>query len=187
MFKPFALVLLILAFSQLQATEPIKLPVPAEWRVENTSYPPPWAQTLPWKGTIQLRFPKSFFDSDSDYFWSYPILYQLRGDVITNTKELKRALLEYDAGLYGNKYPKEKIKITLRTRPADERYPVIIVDGFDPFTTNKPLRTWIVYHRRYEKQTDTTTILLLRSSQPYDPENDVWKTLRTLFRSHAGF
>lgn len=187
MLKLSALTLLILATSPLQAAEPLKLPVPAEWRVENTSYPPPWAQTLPWKGTIQLRFPKSFFDSNSDYFWSYPILYQLRGDAITNNKELKRALLEYDAGLYGSKYPKEKIKITLGSRPAGENYPIIIVDGFDPFTTNKPLRTWIVYHRRYEKKSDTTTILLLRSSQPYDAENEVWKTLRTMFRPQTGF
>ena len=187
MLKRFTLVLLIMVVSELQAAEPIKLPVPVEWRVENTSYPPPRAESLPWKGTIQLRFPKSFFDPDSDYFWSYPILYQLRGDVITNANQLKRALLDYDAGLYGSQYPKEKIRITLPTRPVDGKYPLIIIDGFDPFTTKKPLRTWIAYHRRYEKETDTTTILLLRSSQPYVPEDHVWKTLRTKFRTQAGF
>ena len=187
MHKLLTSAVLILSFSQLQATEPIKLPVPKEWRVENTSYPPPWAKTLPWRGTIQLRFPKGFFDPDNDFFWSYPILYQLQGDVIKTNPELKRGLIEYDAGLYGNKYPKAKIKIDFRPQITAERYPTIVVDGFDPFTTNKPLRTWIVYHRRYEKDTDTTTILLLRSSQPYDPENDVWRTLRKKFQSQAGF
>lgn len=178
---------LLVAPLTVSAAEPIKLPVPPGWRVENTAYPPAWAKTLPWKGTLQLRFPKPFFDSDSPYFWSYPILYQLEGNAIVNDNQLRRALLEYDAGLYGGRYPREKIRMEVAKEKADDKYPVIIVDGYDPFTTRKPLRTWIVIHRRYDKASDRTIMLLLRSARPYHADDEVWQTLTKLFRKQAGF
>ena len=180
-------IICVLSATNLVAQDAITLPVPPGWRVENTSYPPPWAKSLPWKGTLQLRFPKPFFDASSDFFWSYPILYQLRGNVINSDEQVRRALLEYDAGLYGGQFPKKNVKMDITRRRADNKYPVIVVDGFDPFTTKKPLRTWIVFHRRYDKQSDTTTILLLRSSHPYEKDSQVWKSLKTLFQAPAGF
>ena len=181
------IIICALASSNLFAQKKFNLPVPTGWRVENTQYPPPWAKSLPWKGTLQLRFPKPFFDASSKFFWSYPILYQLRGDAIKNDEQLRRALLEYDAGLYGSQFPKKNVKMAISRKTADSKYPIIVVDGFDPFTTKKPLRTWIVFHRRYDEDSDTTTILLLRSSQPYDKDSEVWKSLKTLFQTPAGF
>ena len=178
---------LLLISPLLEAADTITLPVPSGWRVENTAYPPPWAKTLPWKGTIQLRFPKGFFEPESDYFWSYPILYQLKGDCIRNEEELRQALIEYDAGLYTQQYPKQQIKLSISPKKSADKYPLIVFDGFDPFTTKKPLRTWIVFHRRYEKTSDTTIVLLLRSSQQYNPQHPVWKDLTSQFRSKTGF
>ena len=155
--------------------------------MENTTYPPPWAKTLPWKGTIQLRFPKTFFEAGSDYFWSYPILYQLTGDVLKKEDELRQALIAYDAGLYGTQYDKHKIKLSVLQSKPPSQYPIIVFDGFDPFTTKKPLRTWIVYHRRYDETSNTTIVLLLRSSQKYNVEHPVWRTLIQKYRQQAGF
>ena len=87
------LVLMVMPANQeLSAAAPIKLPVPEGWRTEDTSYPPPWAEQLPWKGTLQLRVPPGFFDKDDAFFWSYPILYQLEGDVLASDRDLQRAL-----------------------------------------------------------------------------------------------
>lgn len=183
----FLLLCMIPNFGQSQDTNAV-LSVPKGWRIENTSYPPPWAKTLPWKGTIELRFPPGFFQATSHYFWSYPILYQLQGNCITNDAELKRALLDYDAGLYGGKFPRDKIDISVRTtKPRQSSDPQILTfKGFDPFTTKKPLTTHLQIQRRYDAATDITTILILRSARPIDKRDNVWKTL-LLFRKDAGF
>ena len=160
------IIICALVSSNLFAQNKFNLPVPPNWRVENTTYPPPWAKSLPWKGTLQLRFPKPFFDASSEFFWSYPILYQLQGNAINNDEQMRRALLEYDSGLYGAQFPKKNVEMDISRKKADDKYPIIVVDGFDPFTTKKPLRTWIVFHRRYDKNSDTTTILLLRVHNP---------------------
>ena len=164
------------------------LSVQTGWRVENTTYPPPWAMTLPWKGKIELRFPPGFFKPTSQYFWTYPILYTLHGKCITNDVELKRALLDYDAGLYGGKYAKNLIDITIQNLEKGQRKPpkVITLKGFDPFTTKKPLTTYLEIQRRYDDASDTTTILILRSARPIDKDDSVWRTLHH-FRKDAGF
>jgi len=164
------------------------LSIPPGWRVENTTYPPPWAKSLPWKGKIELRFPPGFFQPTSPFFWSYPILYKLQGDCITNDAELKRALLDYDAGLYGGQYSPSQIDITVQnTRQGQRGRPnALTFKGFDPFTTKQPLTTYLQIQRRYDKVTDVTTILILRSARPIGKKDIVWKTLYR-FRKDAGF
>jgi len=191
-FKPtriaaFILVCMVPSLVQSQDSRSV-LSVPQGWRIENTTYPPPWAKSLPWKGKIELRFPPGFFQSTSNYFWSYPILYQLQGNCITNDTELKRALLDYDAGLYGGKYPQDQIDITVRgpkKRPRGHPH-LLIFKGFDPFTTKKPLTTYLEIQRRYDDVSDMTTILILRSARPIDRKDAVWKALYR-FRKDAGF
>jgi len=172
---------------QAQGTESV-LSVPQGWRIENTTYPPPWAKSLPWSGKIELRFPPGFFQTTSNYFWSYPILYKLQGNCITNDAELKHALLEYDAGLYGGKYLRKHIDVTVQPPQPRQRNRVktLTVKGFDPFTTNKPLTTYLLIQRRYDDVSDMTTILILRSARPINKRDAVWKTLYR-FRKDAGF
>ena len=164
------------------------LSIPKEWRIENTTYPPPWAKSLPWSGKIELRFPPGFFKPTSIFFWSYPILYQLDGNCINHDVELKRALLDYDAGLYGDKYSRQQIEITIQKpkRKHPSLPTVLTFKGFDPFTTLKPLTTYMEIQRRYDPVTDITTILILRSARPIDKKDTVWKTLYR-FRKDAGF
>jgi hypothetical protein len=183
----FILVCLIPSLVQSQDTKSV-LSVPQGWRIENTAYPPPWAKSLPWKGKIELRFPPGFFQATSNYFWSYPILYQLQGNCITNDTELKRALLDYDAGLYGGKYSRDQIDITFRNpKKRQQRQPHILTfKGFDPFTTKRPLTTYLEIQRRYDVVSNVTTILILRSARPIDKKDTVWKTLYR-FRKDAGF
>jgi hypothetical protein len=183
----FILVCTIPTWAHAQDTQTV-LRVPQGWRIENTTYPPPWAKSLPWKGKIELRFPPGFFKPSSAYFWSYPILYILQGNCITNDAELKRALLDYDTGLYGGKYLREQIQITVETpkRKQQKQPKVLTFKGFDPFTTEKPLTTYLEVQRRYDRVSDTTTILILRSARPVDKADAVWQTLYR-FRKDAGF
>tara|TARA_B110000438_G_C15639966_1_gene574864 strand:- start:197 stop:733 length:537 start_codon:yes stop_codon:yes gene_type:complete len=175
------------SIAQSQDTKSV-LSVPQGWRIENTTYPPPWAKSLPWKGKIELRFPPGFFQATSKYFWSYPILYQLQGNCITNDTELKRALLEYDVGLYGGKYSRDQIDITvsnLKKRARGQPHKLIL-KGFDPFTTKQPLTTYLEIQRRYDDVSDMTTILILRSARPIDKKDAVWQALYR-FRKDADF
>ena len=174
-------------FGNAQDTKSV-LSVPHGWRVENTTYPPPWANSLPWNGKLELRFPPGFFKSTSRFFWSYPILYKLQGRCINNDAELKLALLDYDAGLYGGKYPRKQISITVQNpKHGQQRRPTsLTIKGFDPFTTNKPLTTYLEIQRRYDDRADLTTILILRSPRPADKKDPIWKSLYR-FRKDAGF
>ena len=160
-----------------------RLHVPPDWRIEDTEYPPAWAKTLPWKGRLQLRFPKGFFRANDDYTWSYPIFYWLEGDVLDKQVEFDRALRAYDAGLYGGQFAAQKIKIefgktqmTTRHSHAVVRWSITL-HGFDPFVTKKPLTTHLEVFRWYCPKTDHTAVLILRSPRPFDTEDKVWKDL----------
>lgn len=172
------------ACQELSAVELIKLPVPEGWRTEDTPYPPSWAEHLPWKGTLQLRFPPGFFNKDDAFFWSYPILYQLKGDVLVADKDLERALRDYDAGLYGGDYPAEKIKLTLSTVKPGEHQKLagfslrqVKFEGFDPFQTKSPLTTYLEVYRWYRPEQKQTAVLILRSARPRKDDDPVWKKL----------
>ncbi len=163
----------------------IKLPVPEDWRTEDTPYPPPWAEQLPWKGTLQLRFPPGFFDKDDAFFWSYPILYQLEGDVLSAEKDIQRALREYDAGLYGGGYAAEKIRLTIKEVKDEKRKGLsgfsqwqVKFEGFAPFQPKAPLVTYLEVSRWYRPRQKQTAILILRSARPPKDDDPVWKQLR---------
>jgi hypothetical protein len=179
------MVVMLAACHPLSAEEPLKLLVPSGWQTEDTPYPPPWAEQLPWKGTLQLRFPPGFFNKDDAFFWSYPILYQLKGDVLVADKDLGRALRDYDAGLYGGGYPAEKIKLTISTVKPEKRQKLpgfslrqIKFEGFDPFQTKAPLVTYLEVYRWYRPKQKQTAVLRLRSARPPKDDDPVWKKLR---------
>ncbi len=168
-FQLLAAVILVSAASNAMHAADLKLPVPENWRTEDTTYPPPWARDLPWKGTIQLRFPPGFFKADDDFFWSYPILYQLQGDAIKGVNALNRALSSYDAGLYGGQFEKAKIRLEIMKVKSNVRgysRQHVTLKGFDPFVTKKPLTTYLDIYRRYNKESDKTVVLILRSPHP---------------------
>ncbi len=177
-------VVMTVACQELSAAEPIKLPVPEGWRTEDTPYPPPWAEQLPWKGTLQLRFPPGFFKKGDAFFWSYPILYQLEGDVLASDKDLQRALRDYDAGLYGGGKPAEKIKLTIKVAKEEKREELlgfslrrVKFEGFDPFQTKAPLVTYLEVYRWYRPEQKQTALLILRSARPPKDDDPVWKKL----------
>lgn len=99
-----------------------KLVIPKGWRTEDTAYPPPGAKQLPWKGDIQIRFPPGWFDAKSPWFWSYPVLYRLEGDVLSSRADLEKALRAYDAGLSAGAFEGSKIRIDIgENRKAEKR------------------------------------------------------------------
>ena len=160
-----------------------RLDVPAGWRTEDTAYPPPWAKQLPWKGALQIRFPPGWFDAKSPFFWSYPVLYRLEGDVLSGRDDLEKALRAYDAGLYGGGFDPARIKIDVgKDRKADKRGHAavrrsITIDGFDPFTTQEPLTTRLEVFRWYCPESKRTTVLILRTPRPFREDDPVWAAL----------
>lgn len=166
-----------------QEIKPPRLEVPAKWRTEDTTYPPPWARQLPWKGSLQLRFPPGFFQKQDPYFWSYPIFYWLRGDVLADRADLQRALRAYDAGLYGKQFKADQIKIDIgadrmvRVGHQVMVYRRVTFQGFDPFVTKRPLTTYLETYRWYCPDSKHTAVLILRSARRPDPQDSVWKRL----------
>jgi hypothetical protein len=168
-----------------------RLPVPAGWRIEDTAYPPPWAKQLPWKGDIQIRFPPGWFDAKSPFHWSYPVLYRLRGDLLSGREELAEALRAYDAGLYRGRFDAEKIKVAVgEDRQADKLGHTVVrrsvtLDGFDPFATKAPLTTHLEVFRWYCPESKTTEVLILRSPRPFREDDEVWKALLPFWEKTA--
>ena len=160
-----------------------RLPVPKGWRTEDTTYPPPWAKGLPWKGDIQIRFPPGWFDANSPNFWSYPVLYRLDGDVLAGRADLEKALRSYDAGLYAGAFDGSRIKIEIDAdRTAEKLGHAVVrrsiaIDGFDPFETRRELTTHLEVFRWYCPESKKTEVLILRSPRPYKEDDAVWKTL----------
>jgi len=165
------------------AAEAPKLDLPKGWRTEDRPYPPPWARQLPWKGDIQIRFPPGWFDATSPFFWSYPVLYWLEGDVLASREDLEKALRAYDGGLYRGAFDAAKIKIDIKEdRKEETRGHAIVrravtIDGFDPFRTKKELTTYLEVFRWYCPDAQRTAVLILRSPHPLQADDPVWKSL----------
>jgi hypothetical protein len=171
-----------------------RLDLPKGWRTEDTAYPPPWAKDLPWKGDLQIRFPPGWFDAKSPFFWSYPVLYRLEGDVLAGRGDLERALSSYDAGLYGGRFEREKLKVAVGADRKEEKlgHAVIrrsvTIDGFDPFATMKPLQTHLEVFRWHCPEADRTCVLILRTPHAFAEDDPVWATLlpfRERFACHS--
>jgi hypothetical protein len=175
----------------LAADEGPSLDVPQGWQTEDTTYPPPWAKELPWKGELKIRFPPGWFDPKSPYFWSYPVLYWLDGDVLSGRDDLERALRAYDAGLYRGRFPADKIKIAVGDdRKADKlghsvTRRSVTIDGFDPFPTKKDLTTHLDVFRWHCPRSNHTAVLILRSPHPFQADDPVWKALTPFWQKLA--
>lgn len=156
---------------------------PRGWRLEESAYPPRWVRDLPWKGALEIRFPAGWFDRRSPFYWSYPVLYWLEGDVLARRDELERALHDYDAGLYAGAFDASDIKITIGKDQAAEKLGhgvvqrAVTIEGFDPFVTRAPLTTHLTTFRWYCSQSLRTAVLILRSPTPFAEEDRVWSTL----------
>lgn len=179
------LTLLLLA-SPARADVPprgVHLERPKGWRLEESAYPPSWAPELPWKGALEIRFPPGWFDKRSPFYWSYPVLYWLEGDVLARRDELERALREYDGGLYGGAFDRSKIQVEMgKDQPAQKLGHGVVrrtvtIDGFDPFVTKGPLTTYLTTFRWYCSQSQRTAVLILRSPTPITEGDRVWSTL----------
>jgi hypothetical protein len=165
------------------AADPPRLELPEGWRKEDQPYPPPWARQLLWRGDVQIRFPPGWFDPSSPFFWSYPVLYWLEGDVLASRNDLETALRAYDAGLYRGQFEAAKIKIAIgdggkaemRGHPVVRR--TVTIDGFDPFATRKELTTHLQIDRWYCLESKRTAVLILRSPHAFQEDDPVWKAL----------
>jgi hypothetical protein len=159
------------------------LDLPQGWRTEDSAYPPRWAQQLPWKGDLQIRFPPGWFQPDSPFFWSYPVLYRLEGDVLSGRDDLEKALRAYDLGLYRGGLDPAKYKVAMgEDREASKLGHAVVrrsvtIDGFDPFQTKKELTTHLEVFRWYCPKADRTEVLILRSPRPLKDDDEVWKSL----------
>jgi hypothetical protein len=102
--------------------------------------------------------------------------------------ELKDALHRYDAALYGQTFPPEKIKVTVGAEASEEKLGhqvtrrAVQIDGFDAEASRKPLTTHLQVFRWYCPVADRTGMMILRSPRKFDETDDVWKTLRSFWK-----
>jgi hypothetical protein len=165
------------------AREGKKLELPKGWRSEDGPYPPQWARQLPWRGDLEIRFPPGWFNAKSPYFWSYPVLYHLDGDILASGEDLVKALRAYDGGLYRGQFAADKIQIDMGKEGEVQKQGhsairrSVTLKGFDPFTTRRELTTYLEVFRWYCPESNKTEVLLLRSPRTFNEDDDVWKAL----------
>jgi len=158
---------------------------PAGWSEFDEAYPPPSfvKEKWPWKGEHSRYFHDGFSETNSPYFWSYVVFNALEGDTLKTADELKDALHLYDAALYGEAFPPEKIKVSVGAETTEDRLGhtvsrrVVKIDGFDAEASRKPLTTYLQVFRWYCPVADRTGIMILRSPRKFDANDEVWKTL----------
>ena len=158
---------------------------PAGWSEFDEAYPPPSfvKEKWPWKGEHSRYFHDGFSETNSPYFWSYIVFNALEGDTLKTADELKDALHRYDASLYGEAFPPEKIKVGVGTEITEGKLGhtvsrrVVQIDGFDAEASRKPLTTYLQVFRWYCPVADRTGVMILRSPRKFDANDEVWKTL----------
>ena len=103
--RPFArrlrAALVLLTLATLATPAAAELDAPAGWRKESFAFPLPYAPSLPYQGTEQVRFSPSWSKFADEAGFSYAVLWDLRPTPL-EPEALERALGVYFDGLMNN-------------------------------------------------------------------------------------
>jgi len=82
------------------ASDPFGYVVPGSWSADSrTSFPLPWASTLPYHGFVDLFFSPNFDQTDSPEYHSYVIFMSLEGKHELSAEQLQADMLTWFRGL----------------------------------------------------------------------------------------
>jgi len=172
-----------------------KLDAPTGWGGETISLPPGFARDMQLKGSEHIRFAPGMMKADSDSFFTYAFVFELRPQPKLTETVIRDEFLKYYRGLckavLNNQLPDfdpAKIKLELNRKKANAtptteeqsadvpaRYSGTL-DWIEPFATQKPqtlnleILTWAKGDRNY----------LFACVSPQAPDAEIWKQLRII-------
>jgi hypothetical protein len=113
------------------ASDPFGYVVPGSWSADpRTSFPLPWASTLPYHGFVDLFFSPNFDQTDSPEYHSYVIFMSLEGKHELSAEQLQTDMLTWFRGLAverggANKFTPDlsKVSVTYKEDSASSPKP----------------------------------------------------------------
>ncbi|QTD36255.1 hypothetical protein JL193_08750 [Polaribacter batillariae] len=179
-------VILILLFCSLsifsQETETKNLiQLDDSWGQEIFPFPIPFAKSIHYTGTAEVRFPpKGWRTPQHTFFWSYTYVWSISFNEKITAKQLKQDLEKYFDGL--NNVRKDHTlnqKASATIQKINKKNITTFFQGkvitYDRFATNKRLVLNVKIESHFCKKTQKTVILFKFS--PKEFKHKVWHTL----------
>jgi len=195
MKKYFALSIFVLfticaAAQSAPVKDPYTFGLPDAWRMERTSFPPPFAPKVKLSGTEEIRFPPGWGSPGSEQYWSMAYLLWLNTGQKIDAKVLEDNLQIYYDGLVitgggpvHHNIPPDKLISTkvhmkkIKTEPDDLVTYSGTIDMLD-YMAMKPVRLNVVGHIKACSSKTHFPVFLEMSPKPFtDP---LWLDLKKM-------
>lgn len=175
-------------FSQ-QALPVYPLLVPENWHTEKFVLPPPFVDTLPFKGTEDIRFSPDWAKKGSEGYWTYAFLWTIAGKTTFTQAKLEKYLHDYYTGLVNANLKEAKIDTAIatpvRVKLQNAKKDDTDIQSFEgkvemmDYITQNPLRLNLRIHvKKVKRGVSISAVYFEASPQPY--EHKVWVQLDDL-------
>ncbi|MCA9071593.1 MAG: hypothetical protein KDA84_21855 [Planctomycetaceae bacterium] len=182
----------------VNAEEPadgLQLQAPAEWKGETISLPPSFSPNMTLNGTEVIRFAPGMFNQNSDSFFSYVFVFQVKPGQKLTQKLIQKELLVYYRGLAATVLKNQKIqfdpknfalklqetKAAVAVQPPNSKAYKGDLNWLEPFVTRKPqtlyleLTTWQDAESKYD--------YVFVCASPKKTTEAIWKDMRAIRES----
>ncbi len=165
---------------------PYHFGLPEGWRIERTTFPPPFAPNVQLKGIEEMRFPPGWGVAGSDEYFSVSFLLWLDGGQTLSESVLQEMFRCYFDGLISNNVAKNARDMILPTKvqikkikpePDDLVTYAGTIDILD-YMALKPLRQNVLVHIKSCDDKSHIPVFFEISPKPYD--NILWTKLKSL-------
>lgn len=171
-------------------TPPYTFDIPQNYRIERTSFPPPFALGIKLKGIEEIRFPPGWGTAGKDDYWSLAYLYWLNAGQNIDADVLRETLTTYFDGLVirgggpvPHNIPPDKLIPTkvniqkIRTESDDAATWSGTIDMLD-YMAMKPIRLNFLAHMKSCTGQKHTAVFVEASPKAYtDP---LWTDLKKM-------
>jgi len=192
---PIIALLIIASLSAAEEKKPAELITPDKWTKETIKLPPGFARDMTYSGSERVRFAPGMFKPESDTFFSYVFVFELKKGTKVDSETLNRELLKYYRGLSKTvlreqaakvDFNKFKLKLTKAKRsgkkPTDSPMLRGKLEWIEPFATKSQqtlhleLQTW--------KTDKHEVVFVCVSPQPVESADkvtpEIWKQMRKI-------
>ncbi len=165
---------------------PYHFGLPEGWRIERTTFPPPFAPNVQLKGIEEMRFPPGWGVGSSNEYFSVSFLLWLDAGQTINESVLEEMFRRYFNGLISNNVPKNardkiiptKVQIRkIKQEPDDLVTYAGTIDILD-YMALKPLRQNVLVHIKSCDDKSHVLVFFEISPKPFD--DPLWTKLKTL-------
>lgn len=191
-FTCLFIVLLKCACYGQQAAPVYALTKPENWHTETFSLPPQFANSLPFKGTEDIRFSPDWAKKGSEGYWTYAFLWIITGKATFTKTQLEKYMCDYYTGLVKANFKEAKIdtaiaapvKVKLRNIKAAEKDTQTFEGraAMTDYMTQDPLiLNFRIHVKKAKPGSDATAVYFEASPQSYG--HKVWVQLDALDKS----